>query len=84
MKKIKGFSYDTEIDKDVIEHIEKQPIQNKYIWNLVRDDMSKSGNEIEKLVKKYVEEMMRDMDIKKIEDNKVDIDSVMDLLNLGK
>lgn len=27
MKKVKGFSYDTEKDKDVIEHIEKQPTQ---------------------------------------------------------
>lgn len=84
MKKVKGFSYDTEIDRSVIEHIEKQPIQNKYIWNLVRDDMNKSDNEIEELVRKYVEKMLKGMDIKKVEGNKVDINSVMDLLNLGK
>lgn len=84
MKRVKGFSYDTETDKDVIEHIEKQPVQNKYVWNLIRNDMNKSGNEIEMLVEKYVREMLKDMDVKKVDDNNVDINSVMDLLNLGK
>lgn len=84
MRKVKGFSYDTEKDKDVIEHIEKQPLQNKYVWDLIRVDMNKSENEIEVLVEKYVREMLKGMDVKKVDDNKVDINSVMDLLNLGK
>lgn len=64
MKKIKGFIYDTEKDKDIIEHIEKQPHQANYILNLVKKDMNKKNNEIEHLVKKYVNELLKNKENK--------------------
>lgn len=84
MKKIKGFSYDTEADMDVIEHIEKQPLQNKYILDLVRADMNKTDNYIEDIVKKYVEKVLKDKSVKIESADKIELNSVMDLLNIGK
>lgn len=84
MKKTKGFAYDTEKDKDVIEHIEKQPVQNQYIWNLVRADMNKLDNNIENLVKEYVEKILRDKNLEINTKSKIELDNVMDLLNIGK
>lgn len=84
MKRTKGFAYDTETDKDVIEHIEKQPIQNKYIWDLVRSDMNKSDDNIEELVKKYVEKILKDKNLEVNSKSKIELDNVMDLLNIGK
>lgn len=84
MKKTKGFSYDSEVDKDVIEHIEKQPVQNKYIWGLVRADMNKSDNDIEKLVKKYVEKILKDKNLEIDNRSKIELDNVLELLNIGK
>lgn len=84
MKKTKGFSYDTEIDADVIEHIEKQPLQNKYILDLVRADMNKSESDIEEIVKKYVEKVLKDKNVKVEDRKRIELDSVMDLLNIGK
>lgn len=60
MKKTKGFSYDTNKDMDVINHIEKQPHQANYILSVIRSDMSKPKDEIQILVKKYVEELFND------------------------
>mgnify|MGYP001159188863 CR=1 FL=1 len=84
MKRTKGFAYDTETDKDVIEHIEKQPIQNKYIWDLVRSDMNKSDDNIEELVKKYVEKILKGKNLEVNSKSKIELDNVMDLLNIGK
>ncbi len=84
MKRTKGFAYDTEVDRDVIEHIEKQPIQNKYIWDLVRADMNKSDNNIEELVRKYVEKILKDKNLEVNNKSKIELDSVMDLLSIGK
>lgn len=83
MKKVKGFSYDTEKDKDVIEYIEKQPHQANYIWNLVRKDMCKTESEIEELVKKYIEKYLKDKKIDIKEESKISFDDVKNLLNLG-
>lgn len=83
MKRTKGFVYDTERDKDVIEHIESQPIQSKYIWDLVRADMNKV-DDIEELVKKYVEKILKDKNLEVDNKNKIELNSVMDLLNIGK
>ena len=56
MKKTKGFSYNTETDMDVINHIRKQPHQANYILELIRADMFESKNtNIEEIVKRYVE-----------------------------
>lgn len=86
MKKVKGFSYNTEKDKDVIEYIEKQPHQANYILNLIRKDMNKKNNELEYLVKKYVEELLKDkkMTIKTNQNDNITKENVMDLLNIGK
>lgn len=87
MKKTKGFSYDTEKDMDVINHIEKQPHQANYILELVRSDMFKlKDTDIEKMVKKYVREYCESLNLssKEVEENKIGIGNVMDLLNLGK
>lgn len=84
MKKTKGFAYDTEKDKDVIEYIEKQPVQNQYIWGLVRADMNKSDSNIKDLVKKYVEELLKDKDIQ-FDDKKegnISKDDVTNLLSM--
>jgi len=85
MKKVKGFSYDTEKDKDVIEHIEKQPHQANYIIELIRKDMNNKNDEIEELVKKYVKEILKNKNIElKENNNRVSKDDVMDLLSIGK
>lgn len=85
MKKVKGFSYDTEKDKDVIEHIEKQPHQANYIIELIRKDMNNKNDKIEELVKKYVKEILKNKNIElKENNNRVSKDDVMDLLSIGK
>ncbi len=83
MKKIKGFSYDTEKDKDVIEYIKRQPHQANYILNLVREDMNKQNNEIEILVKRYVSEILKEknIEVEDKKDNTITKENVMDLLN---
>lgn len=85
MQRVKGFSYDDELDKDVIEQIEKQPHQANYIKGLVRADMyKKEGDDIEFLVKKYVEEILKDKKFKSYDEKSIELDSVMDLINLGR
>ena len=84
MRKIKGFSYNTERDMDVIKHIEKQPHQARYIIGLVRMDMGKVSD-VELLVRKYVEEILKDRNIN-IDSKKVDNiskDDIANLLNIG-
>jgi len=85
MRKVKGFGYDPERDKDVIEHIDKQPNKSQYILNLVRKDMEKNDNDLENLVRKYVEKVLKE---KNIETDTKNIDvtkkDVMNLLNIGK
>ncbi len=86
MKRVKGFSYDTEKDKDVIDYIEKQPHQANYILNLIRNDMCKKDNDIEILVRKYVEDILKDKSIKTTDNknNKISKENVMDLLKMGE
>lgn len=59
MRKIKGFSYDEERDKEVIEHINRQQNGSKYIWDLVRKDME-TGN-LDDYIKNQVEEYLKDV-----------------------
>lgn len=84
--KVKGFSYHIEKDIDVIEYIKKQPNEANYIIGLIRSDMNKTDNDIEALVKKYVEELLRDKSIQ-FEDKKegnISKDNIADLLNIGR
>lgn len=82
---VKGFSYHIIRDADVIEHIKKQPNEANYIIGLIRADMNEP-DDIELLVKKYVEELLKNKNIKL--DNKkegnISKDSVADLLNIGR
>lgn len=85
MRKIKGFSYNIVDDADVIEHIEKQPIQSKYIWGLVRKDMKGGDSDIEVLVKKYVSKLLKDKElVSNNSQQKVTNDAINNLLNIGK
>lgn len=79
MKKVKGFTYDTEKDKDVIEYIEKQPNQSRYIWNLVRQDMNK--NSLKNLVRQYVEEILKEKNIK-LDQKSITKNDIAQLLNI--
>ena len=85
MKKIKGFSYDTQKDMDAIDHIAQQPHQANYILNLVRDDMVEKIS-MEDLVKMYVREYCKEMNISIKEDviNNMSMDSTTDILKMGK
>lgn len=84
MQKTKGFIYDDELDKDIIEQIEKQPHQANYIKSLIRADMNKQDDNIELLVKKYVEKILKDKNLKSEDNQEIELNSVMDLLNIGK
>lgn len=63
MKKVKGFSYDTVKDKDVIHHINNQGNGSQYIWSLVREDMKDSNMQelVRKAVDDYLEEVARNI-----------------------
>jgi len=81
MKKVKGFNFDTIKDRDVIEHIEKQPNQSSYIKELVRRDMNKEG--IEEIVRKQIEKYLEGLEVKrKDNDMPINADSIMDILRL--
>lgn len=78
MKKVKGFSYDTEKDKQIIDHIEKQPNGSHYIWELVRKDMQ--GSSIEEIVRREIQKYAKDINFeKKIE---IDTNEIMRIKNL--
>lgn len=81
--KTKGFSYHIENDRDTIKHIENQPNQSSYILNLVRKDMD--GDNLELIVKKYVEELLENKEIKSVNKkaNNISKDNIVDLLNIG-
>lgn len=83
MKKVKGFSYDTEKDMDIIKHIEKQPHQANYIINLVRKDIQQNSNEIENIVRKCVEKILKDKNIEiKSNENSINKNDINQLLNI--
>lgn len=81
MRKIKGFSYDPEKDKEVIEHINRQQNSSKYILNLVRKDMNKQEDMIEELVKKYIKKHLGKIETLQ-NDNEVDIEGIMNILEM--
>lgn len=83
MKRTKGFSYDTETDMDVIKHIKKQPHEANYIWGLVRQDMNEDSDiNIKKLVKRYVEEILKEKNIPKVRPNGKPIAKMIDVQQL--
>lgn len=84
--KTKGFSYHIINDADIIRYIEKQPNQSSYVFNLVRQDMNKQDSEIEKLVQKYVKEMIKESNINtgNINSAKATKHDISQLLNIGK
>lgn len=81
MKKVKGFSFDTEKDKEIIEHLEKQPNMSSYIKELVRKDMNKES--IEEIVRKQIEKYLQGFEIKrKDNDTNINTASIMDILRM--
>lgn len=59
MNKTKGFNFDTEKDKDVLDHIEKQGNQSEYIKRLVRDDMKR--NSLESIIRREVDRHLKEI-----------------------
>jgi hypothetical protein len=83
VRKTKGFSYDPEIDKDVINHIDSQQNGSQYVWGLVRADMSE--NSIENIVNRQIKKYLQDHEItagSKEKDIKLDANEIKNILNL--
>lgn len=83
MKKVKGFSFNTETDKNLLDHLNNQPNQSNYIKELIRKDMQ--DNSIEEIIKRHIQDYLENMDIKadkKEETVSIDTDEVMNILNL--
>lgn len=83
MRKIKGFSYDPEKDKDIIEHLDRQQNMSVYIKELVRKDM-KNGS-IEEIVRNQIEKYLQEHEITagmKVNNVNLDADEIQNILNL--
>jgi len=81
MKKVKGFSFDTEKDKEILEYIEKQPNMSSYIKELIRKDMRKES--IDEIVRKQIEKYLEGFEIKKKDnDTNINTASIMDILRM--
>lgn len=81
MRKTKGFSYDPIRDKDVINHIDKQPNGSQYIWSLVRKDMKE--NDFEELIKKQIQKYLQERNlVTGINTISIDKNDIEDILNL--
>lgn len=61
MRKTKGFSYDPETDKDVMEHIDKQQNGSQYVWDLVRRDIKE--NDIEEVIRRQIEKYLQGLEL---------------------
>lgn len=59
MKRVKGFLFDIQKDKDIIEHIEKQGNQSKYIKDLVKKDME--SKDLSLLIRKEVDKHLEEI-----------------------
>lgn len=83
MTKVKGFGYHVIDDADVIAHIDKQPNKSRYIWDLVRKDMSEL-DDIDIKIKKCIEKYLSSYEIKLKDKKEVEIneDVIFDILNL--
>lgn len=83
MRTTKGFSYDPEKDKDVIQHISKQPNGSYYIWELVRKDMR--SNNLEDTVNKLIEKYLQGCELQAGKEKKVieiDANEINNILNI--
>ena len=86
MRRTKGFSYDPEDDKDVIDHLNKQQNFSTYIKDLVRKDMK--GNDIVEIINRQIEKYLKDFDYSKEplpsrnESFEVDSNDILSILNL--
>jgi len=82
MKKVKGFSFNTVDDKDIIDYLDEQTNQSGYIKELIRKDMKQ--NNIEEIVKKQIEKYLENLNLttKKEETVQIDTAEVMNILNL--
>jgi hypothetical protein len=83
VRKTKGFSYDPDKDKDIIDHIDSQQNGSQYIWNLVKADMSE--NDIESIVKRHIEKYLQGYELQVGKENRtidVDINEISNILNL--
>ncbi len=94
MKKVKGFSYDIEKDKEIIEHLDNQPINNsRYILGLIKKDMEKET--VKDIIKAEVEEYFSQLNLNgassksctPIDQNidqeaDIDIDAINDIINM--
>ncbi len=83
MRKTKGFSYDPEEDRDIIEYLDKQQNFSMYIKELVRRDMQQ--NDIEEIVRRQIEKYLQGMDLSAgryrntMEISEIDIKNILDL-----
>lgn len=92
MKKVKGFSYDTEKDKDIIDHIDDQPNGSKYIWNLVRKDIDNNQYKIKEIIKEEITKQLNNYNLEsnrnrkketiEKEKNTIDTQAITDILNM--
>lgn len=60
MRLVKPFSFDPDRDKDIIDHLEKQPNASAYVRDLIRADIESEGkqltlNKISKLLEDYID-----------------------------
>lgn len=79
MRKVKGFSYDTEKDKDVIDHVDKQPNGSQYVWELVRKDIK--GSDLETIVKGIIEKYLKEINLSASKEP-IDADEIRNILNI--
>ena len=85
MRKIKGISYETEKDKDIIKHIDKQQNGSRYVLDLVEKDMNKT--DISTIIKREIDKYLRERNIKEIEENtdaevQINKDEILDIMGL--
>lgn len=83
MLKVKGFSYDTDSDKDVIAFIDSKPkgSRSQYVWHLVRKDMNSES--IESIIKKEIEKYLEGVEIKGKETSvPINTTGIMDILSM--
>jgi len=81
MKKVKGFSFNTINDKDVMDHLDEQTNQSGYIKELIRKDMNQ--NDIEEIIRKQIEKYLEGMQLKTHEEAMpIDTAEVLNIMNL--
>jgi len=81
MKIVKGFSFNTIEDKELLDHLDNQTNRSGYIRELIKKDMKE--NSIEELIKSQIEKYLEGIDIKTKEETvSIDTAEVLNILNL--